>query len=81
MRKQLKSTKEANEIAQSSREIWAVQSDLKSLLAHIDSDWTAIADLHSKVEVDRKDSNTMFEIANNWQQGLDNSRLHLRSFP
>lgn len=53
--------------------------DLKSLSALIDTEEISIRDLRSKVEGDRNDTNTMFEIGVNWQQGSDNS--HLRSFP
>ncbi|KDN37418.1 hypothetical protein K437DRAFT_259803 [Tilletiaria anomala UBC 951] len=79
LRDELKSADLGAEVAKSSQGIRHIRSELKSLAMMIESDLLVSKDLQDHAEMDRADSNTLFEIARNFHHGGDND--HLRMFP
>lgn len=79
-RDELKSTDLGAEVASSAQSFAVIQSDLKSIAMVIEADELVVKDVQQSAERDRADSNTLFEVARNFQnRQADNS--HLRMFP
>lgn len=79
-RDELKSIELGAEVASSSQSFAVIQSDLKSIAMVIEADELVVKDVQQSAERDRADSNTLFEVARNFQnRQADNS--HLRMFP